>query len=141
MAVVGFNFNKIMVEKKVLKDGKVDINNNVQIKEVETADLSLGKAKQDGVRFVFEFTSKYEPDYASMVLSGDVLFIESEKNVKAILDEWKKKKTVPKETMAEVLNSILNRCNIQAMILARDVNLPSPIPLPKVTVDTMDGKK
>lgn len=137
MAVVGFNFNKILVEKKALKEGKVDINNNVSIKEVEVADLSLGKAKQDGVKFVFEFTSKYEPDYAHMTLIGDVLYLDSEKNIKAILEDWKKKKTIPKEAMTEVLNSILNRCNIQAMILARDVNLPSPIPLPKVTMDTL----
>lgn len=139
MSIVGFNFNKIMVEKKTMKEGKVNINNNVTIKEVESADLSLGKAKQDGVRFVFEFTSMYEPDFASMTLAGDVLFIDSEKNVKTILEDWKKKKTVPNEVMADVLNSILNRCNIQALVLARDVNLPSPIPLPKLT--TEENKK
>ncbi len=135
MSIVGFNFNKIMVEKKTMKEGKVNINNNVTIREVESADLSLGKAKQDGVRFIFEFTSIYEPDFAAMTLAGDVLFIDNEKNVKAILEEWKKKKTVPKEVMADVLNSILNRCNIQALVLARDVNLPSPIPLPKLTTE------
>jgi len=38
--------------------------------------------------------------------------------------------------MSEILNIILTRCNIQALILARDINLPSPIPLPKVKVET-----
>jgi hypothetical protein len=34
--------------------------------------------------------------------------------------------------MVPVLNSILAKCNIQAIILTREVNLPPPIPLPKV---------
>jgi hypothetical protein len=34
--------------------------------------------------------------------------------------------------MENILNSILTKCNIQALILSQDVNLPSPIPLPKV---------
>ncbi len=140
MAVVGFNFSKILVEKKLTAEGKINISNNVAIKDVESADFSLGKAKQDGLRFTFEFTSKYDPNYAEMLFTGEVLFLESEKAVKDILAEWKKKKTLPADVMAEVLNSVLNRCNIQALILARDVNLPSPIPLPKVTADEANKK-
>ena len=49
-----------------------------------------------------------------------------------IVKGWKKNKQVPKETMTEVLNTILARCNVSALMLSRDVNLPPPIPLPKV---------
>jgi len=49
---------------------------------------------------------------------------------------WKDQKKVHKDVMTETLNVILDRCNIQALILARDINLPSPIPLPKVKVET-----
>lgn len=136
MVVVGFNFSKIVVEKKESIKGKVNIANNVSIKSIEKADLSLGKAKQDGVKFIFEFTTDYEPDIANILLVGDVLFIDDEKKVKNILDEWKKTKKAPEDVMNQVLNTILSKCNVQALILSRDVNLPPPIPLPKVEVDS-----
>ena len=136
MVVVGFNFTKINVEKKDNIKGKVNIANNVSIKSIEKADLSLGKAKQDGVKFIFEFTTDYEPDIANILLVGDVLFIDDEKKVKNILDEWKKTKKAPEDVMNQVLNTILSKCNVQALILSRDVNLPPPIPLPKVEVDS-----
>ena len=135
MVVVGFNFTKINVEKKDNIKGKVNIANNVSIKSIEKADLSLGKAKQEGVKFIFEFTTDYEPDVASILLVGDVLFIDDEKKVKNILDEWKKTQKAPDEVMNQVLNTILSKCNVQALVLSRDVNLPSPIPLPKVELD------
>jgi hypothetical protein len=141
MAVIGLNFSRMLVEKKESTASKININNNVSIKNVESIDFALGKNKQDGLKFTFEYSSKYEPDFAEMTFSGDVLFLESEKEVKRILEEWKKKKSVSKEVMAEVLNSILGKCNVQALVMARDFNLPPPIMLPKVKVDEGEGKK
>lgn len=132
MTIVGFNFNKISVEKKEVVKGKITINNNIAIKNVEKKDLMLGVAKQDGIRFEFEFTSKYEPKFAEITLTGEVLFLGEESEVKKIMDEWKKTKNIPKEVKLQVLNAALTRCNIQALILSKDVNLPPPIPLPSV---------
>ena len=42
MAVIGFNFTKILVERKTPLKGKVDISNNVSVKNVEYTDLLLG---------------------------------------------------------------------------------------------------
>jgi len=134
MTIVGFNFTKINVERKGLAKGKINIKNNVGIKSVEEADLSLGKSKQSGLRFVFEFTSKYEPDVGEIMITGDVLYLEDEKKVKSVLKDWKKDKKIPKELTATILNTVLQKCNIQALMLARDINLPPPIPLPKVNV-------
>ena len=58
---------------------------------------------------------------------GDVIEVEGWD-----LKNWKKNKAVPKDTMNEILNVILMRCNVEALILSRDVNLPPPIPLPKI---------
>jgi hypothetical protein len=134
MAVIGFNFNKITVEKKEINKGKVNISNNVAIKNIEQKDISLGKDKQDALKFKFEFTSKYEPGLGSILLGGDVLFLTDAKKSKEVLDGWKKDKKVPKEIMANILNTVLSRCNIQALILSQEVNLPPPIPMPKVKV-------
>ena len=132
MAVVGFNFTKILVEKKTAIKGKVDIKNNVSVKDVESADFSLGTAKQNALKFTFEFTSDYSPSVGQIMLIGDLLYMDQSSKQEEVLKNWKKSKQVPKETMGEILNTVLMRCNIEALILSRDVNLPPPVQLPKV---------
>lgn len=132
--IVGFNFTKIQAEKKGQINGKVDINNNVSIKDVEETDFSLGTKKQKGLRFIFEFASKYEPSIGSINFEGDVLYVDNEKAIKDVIAEWKKGKKVKKELMGGILNTVLIKSNIQALIISQQVNLPPPIPMPKVNM-------
>ena len=131
--IVGFGFTKLNAEKNEQAKGKIDINNNVTIKDVKEDNFSLGKDKQqDVLRFIFEFTSTYEPNIGKIFFEGELLYLEDPKRVKEILGSWKKDKKLPKEIMADLLNTILAKCNIKALILSQEVNLPPPIPLPKV---------
>ena len=132
IAVVGFNFMKLTVERGELLKGKINIQNNVAIKDVEETELGLGQAKQRGLKFSFEFTSSFEPKLASITLAGNVLYLSDKDKTAGILDGWKKSKKVPPDVMTEVLNTVLTKCNIEALMLARDFNLPSPVPLPKI---------
>ena len=134
MTIVGFNFTRIHVERNKVAKGKINIKNNVAIKKVEEADLSLGKNKQSGLRFTFEFVSLYDPKVGEISLVGEVLYLMDDKQVKEVVKGWKKDKKIPKELTAAVLNTVLQKCNIQALMLSRDINLPPPIPLPKVNV-------
>lgn len=134
MTIVGFDFTKIDAEKKSLVRGKVNINNNVTIKNIEEQNLNLGKEKQNALRFVFEFIAKYEPGIGTIKLEGNVIYMAEQKKIKEILDGWKKDKKLPKDISASVLNTVLTKCNVQALILSQDINLPPPIPLPKVAM-------
>ena len=131
--IVGFGFTKLSAEKGEQAKGKIDINNNVSIKDVKEDSFPLGKDKEQNViKFIFEFTSKYEPNVGTILFEGELLYMEEAKKAKEIISSWKKEKKVPKELMAGLLNTILTKCNIQALILSQQVNLPPPIPLPKV---------
>jgi hypothetical protein len=143
MTIIGFNFNKIEVSRMEKSAVKVSITNNVTVKDVVLADLSFGSDKQKTLKFIFEFSSKYDPDVGSIILGGEVLFMEESTKVKKIVEDWKKNKSLDKELMASILNTVLVKCNIQALILSQEVNLPSPIPLPKVKMDVevADKKK
>ena len=136
--IVGFNFTKMSAERHEGVRGKININNNVSIKNVEEKNLALGKEKQNTLNFTFEFISKYEPKLGEILLGGDVLFMADPKKAKEILDGWKKDKKIPKDTMTAILNTVLAKCNIQALIISRDINLPPPIPLPKVESETSE---
>ena len=132
MAIVGLNITKIDAERKEPKGGKVSINNNISITSVETKDLSLGKTKQKGLRFNFKFTCDYVPETGKINLEGNVMYLADTDRVKAVKEGWDKSKSVPGDIMEPVLNAALNRCNIEAIKLSQDINLPTPVPMPRL---------
>jgi len=134
MPVVGLQFNKLLVEKFGPVKGKVEVKNNVIIKDVEQSDLKIGSTKQGALKFHFEFTAHYEPKIAELRFNGFLTFFEKPEKVKELAASWKKDKKLPKEVLSSVLNTVLSRCNVEALIFAREVNLPPPIALPKVQV-------
>ena len=58
-----------------------------------------------------------------------------------VQNSWKKNKKIPLEVMEQVVNAALHKGNIQAIKVSEDVNLPSPLPLPKVRPSEAVGKK
>ncbi|MBW3015086.1 hypothetical protein KY330_01575 [Candidatus Woesearchaeota archaeon] len=144
MAIVGFNFTKINVEKLQTLKGKIDIKNNVSIKDVAKQDLILGSNKQDALRFDFEYIASYNSDKkqnANIKLYGEVIFLDTQDKVKKLLETWKKSKKVEPLVMQQVMNTALTKSNIQALVLSRDVNLPPPIPLPRLNLSSEKAKK
>lgn len=133
MTIIGFNFTKMNVEKKPkVATGKINISNNISITNIEEKELAFGKAKQKSLIFTFKFVSKYEPAIGEIELLGDITFVAEAAKITEIINNWKKDKKIPKEVMESIINTALNKSNIQALILSRDINLPPPIPLPKV---------
>ena len=137
--IIGFGFTKLHAEKGDVAKGNIDINNNVSIKDVVEDNFSLGKDKQNVLKFTFEFTSRYEPKVGNVTLEGELLYVEDPKKAKEILNNWKKEKKLDKDIMANLLNTILVKCNVQALILSQQINLPPPIPLPKVQVSAQQS--
>jgi len=134
VGIIGFNILKIEAERSPETKGKISINNNIQIKDIEKTELFLGKSKQEGLRFRFEYVSSYEPKIGKITLTGDLVAVEEKEKASEIVEGWKKNKKISTEIMAPVINSILNRCNIQAILLSREIGLPPPVQLPKVQV-------
>lgn len=132
MTIVGLNFTGITVEKKDMVNEKINISNNVSITDVVKTDLSLGGSKQNAIRFLFKFDTTYTPDVGSIKLIGEVIYVAEDKKVKELLDQWKKDKKVDPKVTEMVLNTILSKSNIEALILSKEVNLPPPLPMPKV---------
>ncbi len=133
MTLIGFNFNKMLTEKKNKAVGKINVKNNVIITKIQEAKLNMGTSKQAGVEFTFQFTVDYEPDIAMIEIVGSVVYMGTVDKVKEILDQWTKEKKMPPDVVEEVYNFVLHKCNVQALILARDMQLPAHIQLPKVS--------
>lgn len=129
MPIVGFNFDKISGERKnPLKKG-MSVNSDIKLESVEEAILSL---KKPCLKINFKFIVNYTPDIGTLELKGHILYLEDEAKVKEIAKGWKDNKNLPQEVSLEVLNSILNKCNIESLSLSSKINLPPQIPMSKI---------
>ncbi len=133
MAFVGFDFNKINVEKKEKPSGKININSNVNIVGIEKADLGIAKDAKSAVKFKFEYISDYT-NLGKIALNGSVMYLTTADEVKTLLKMWEDKEKLPQELMTQLLNKILMKCNVKTILLSDMVNMPPPVPLPKVQV-------
>ncbi len=131
MTIVKINLHKVNAERDLsAKAGQVKINNNVSLREVEDMEFSVEGKK--GLKFTFAFNCNYEPGLGKIEVEGQVLFVDEDKKVDEIKASWEKDKKVPVEIMEQIINAALHKGNIQAIKISEDVNLPSPLPLPKV---------
>jgi hypothetical protein len=134
MNIVGFNFTKISAERKRAMAGTVNINNNISLTDITEAKIGIGQGERSAVRVSFSFKSEYTPEMALIALQGELLLLIESKRAAEILKNWKDKHQLPKDVAQVVMNHVLERCNIQALLFAKDLNLPSPVPLPKVSI-------
>lgn len=129
MPIIGFNFDKIGAKKDNKITGKVQVNNNINITDVQQEKLSI-TSSEDILKFNFEFKAAYEPKIGAIQINGHLLYMDDPKKIDDIAKSWRKDKKLSKEISAPVINSILARCNIKALTLSQDVNLPPHIKLP-----------
>ena len=133
MTIVGVHITKVNAERNMKSSAqKVGINNNITIKDVSEHDFMLGSAKQQVLKYTFVFNCKYTPDVGSIDVEGDVMVLADIEETKKVLQEWKSNKRVHSDQTEEILNSALMRSNIQAIKVSQDLNLPSPVPLPRI---------
>jgi hypothetical protein len=132
MTIISFNFKKINAERGSAPKGNVKISNNISIKDVKSVDLKLGAKKDKALRFEFLFETKYEPKLGHISFEGDLIYMSTPENIKKVEAGWKKNKNLPKEVTQQVMSHIVEKGNIEAIIMSRTISLPSPVPLPKV---------
>lgn len=138
MTIVKINLHKVAAERNLdSKGGTIKINNNVSLKNVE--DLGFGIEGKKGLRFSFAFNCNYEPDLGKIDVEGQVLYVDDDKKVEEIKQQWAKDKRIPLDVMQEIINASLHKGNIQAIKVCEDVLLPSPLPMPKVTTQPVSG--
>ncbi len=134
MTFVGFQFTKIAAEKLGPGQGKVSINRRCQPTKVE--ELTVGDHK--ALRYSFEYEASYEPKIASISLSGYIVEITGDDEVKEVIDHWNKAKILPPKVLERVLNAVLSKSQIQALMLSKELNIPPPMRLPRVSVRTKE---
>lgn len=130
MPIVGFNFDQLNCERKHAITGQVKVSSDLSIKDVIEEKVSIGKT-EDILKFNFEFKVSYDKS-GVILIRGHILYLDEPKKVKEILKGWKKDKKLPQDIMAIVINTALFKCNIKALSLSQEVNLPPHLKMPRL---------
>lgn len=142
MRAIGFSFKKLNFEKLAsnsLEDLK--INANIEISEVfsvKPVDLLKPKDELLGVRFVY--TLDYQPDFAKLSFSGEIVLEVDPKIAKETIKSWKENKEMHEDLRMLVFNIILRKCNLKALEIEDEMNLPLHMPMPTVQKEDKEKK-
>lgn len=117
-------FEKIEVERK--REIKPEIKLNISL---EFTDLVEEKEIENNkiVSFVFNFKIDYDKE-AKILLEGRTIYADEKEKIEKLIKNWKK----DKEFMKKIYNYTLTKCNLKALFLEEQLNLPLHIPFPKL---------
>ncbi len=133
MPIIGFSFDKILVENKMEK-GKMPekVETHIIINDIKQEDAGVN-VKEGILRLSFLFELEYTPKVADMLLGGKVTYVGEDKETKKIFANWKKdQKNMDFNAIRPIINFVLVKCNIKALELSQEVNLPPHLPIPVV---------
>ncbi len=94
--------------------------------------VGMNKKGEDLLEVPFVFTINYTPAVAQINLKGTSHVSGSKDELDQILKEHKEKKPPP----PTIIQSISNVVFLESVIICRTLNIPPPIPLPKISPGT-----
>lgn len=139
MLLMGFNFEKIGVERMKDTVDKLSVDTNIDVLDVREIKTDILSDKETLLQAKFSYVVKYDPGFAKIEINGSVLFAVDEKEAKEILKEWKKKE-LPEDFRVTFFNIVLKKAALRSLHLEEEMNLPLHIPLPTIRPDE-DKKK
>jgi len=129
MQIIGFNLTKILVEREEKIEGKLEVKQNIDISDVSKEKIPFSEG--EAIKIKFNFTVTYDPDFAKLNLEGYLILMVDKDEIKKFLKSWKNKK-LPDETKVSLFNFIMGKCNIKALNLEDELNLPLHVPMPRI---------
>ena len=91
--------------------------------------VGINKKGEDLLEVSFVFTINYTPAVAQINLKGTSQVRGSKDELEQILKDQKEKKPPP----SMIIQSISNVVFLESVIICRTLNIPPPIPLPKIS--------
>lgn len=133
------NFEIYSIEaKKIGFAEKIEIKQGVSIIAIDLSN-SVNNDQFSVLRVGFSYTCEYV-NIGNIALRGNVLILEEKAKAEEIANRWKEKKEIEKDLLELVLNLAYRNCTLEAIELARKVNLPLPIQLPRIQVQEKEQK-
>ncbi len=129
MAIIGLSFN-IIEGKKGEEDVRAEIKVNSVPRINSMKEITVPTLQKKVISMAFEFVTSYDPKVGEIKIGGELLYLTDK--MKELMDKWEKEKKLPEKASLEVLNYLFRRCLLKVSNIAEDLQLPPPIPLPKI---------
>jgi hypothetical protein len=121
--LIGSKFTKVIAERKPEFSGKLSMDQNIKI-----VDIDKAKDTKDTIKVSYNFTVDYK-ELGKVEVEG-VLFISGDqKTIKILLKQWKDKTLDTPEYIA-ITNVIIQKASIKAIELEEEMGLPIHFRLP-----------
>ncbi len=140
MRIIGFNFNKINIEKFEDKVENLKINTKINVSEIKNIKSDFFKTKEEIIEVKFDYFVNYDPNFAKIELTGSVILTMESKIVKDVLKQWEDKK-MSEDFRIILFNLILRKSSLRALQLEDEMNLPPHISLPVLKKQEGEEKK
>ena len=134
MKLVGFNIDKIHVEKLSSNYENLKIATKLDVPDITELKQEMFKSKEELLGIKFSFGLDYEPEIAKIELSGSMILAVDHKVSKEVLKQWKDKK-IPEDFRLTLFNAILKKSTLRALRLEEEMNLPLHIQLPTLKAE------
>ncbi len=138
MTMVGFTFTRITAERKQVPESNISIQSNVGV--IGLQEINSIDPKKSMLKFDFHYICRYDPGLGKVEMDGEVMEMYDKDFASKVLEHWKKETKVHPTVLQELFNTILARSNVEAIVISRDLGLPSPIQMPRVDVPNKDGE-
>ncbi|MDY6769273.1 MAG: hypothetical protein SVW02_04165 [Candidatus Nanohaloarchaea archaeon] len=128
--LVGFSIDSIEAGKETMKGGETNVNYSSNITGVEEADVP--SIDDTIARISFELGLTYQQqgeDVADMSFEGNVLWRDDAED---LIEAWSEDEEIDGDVAAQVTNHIYRKCLTRAVGMADALELPSPVPMPRV---------
>lgn len=113
----------------------VKVNTNLGLTNLNRVPLSLGASKEEAFKVSFNFSCVFEPNLGHITLEGFLVYIDNKDAMANIEKGWKKDKKLPKDLNQLLMNQIHTKSTIQAIILTKEIGLPPPLMMPRLSFD------
>ncbi len=135
MSVKSWEINSIEVRRYSRLEEKLP---NVKIDQNSTVTLIVPRNEEE-VEVDFRFSVVYgNGSMGSMRIEGKLVYACKAHD---IAKTWNQTHNMPDDMASEIHTFVMGTCITEAVILARDVRLPPPIPLPRVEVGKQQPPK
>lgn len=127
MNIFNIDFTKIQAEKQNVPQGDINVNNGINLKSLEKANMAMAEGKT-ALQLTFSFKALFQPDIGKVELEGNATILADDDEATEILDHWDENEAVPQEHSDQIINALMKKSSVQSILLSREVGLPSPLP-------------
>ena len=130
MQIIGFNLTKISGERQENFNDKLDLKQNLNIDDIIEDQMQISNDRVLNIKFTFGLDYS-ETKLGQIEIKGKIIIMPKKDELENILKSWKDKQ-LPEAFKLFIFNFILAKCNIKALQLEDELNLPPHVQLPKL---------